>query len=125
MLVRNTYALWLTDSGFSAAEQTDPLATGPNADPDHDGASNYAEYIAGTNPRDPNDVLKAALHVGNGALSLEWPGKTNRRYNVLQADNLDGSFGVWSNDIAPTPPLNRISLPLDANSGFYRVQVQE
>ncbi len=125
LLVRNTYALWLTDSGFSAAEQTDPLATGPNADPDHDGASNYAEYIAGTNPRDPNDVLKAALHVGNGALSLEWPGKTNRRYNVLQADNLDGSFGVWSNDIAPTPPLNRISLPLDANSGFYRVQVQE
>jgi hypothetical protein len=50
----------------------------PFADYDHDGASNYAEYRAGTNPFDPTDKLAitsyAAPQNAPHALSFEYVG---------------------------------------------------
>ena len=51
----------------------------PFADYDNDGSSNYAEYLAGTNPFDPSDRLKiTAFSIsrasGTAALSFEYVG---------------------------------------------------
>ena len=35
---------------FSPAQLTDPLVSGPNADPDKDGVRNYSEFVVGTDP---------------------------------------------------------------------------
>jgi hypothetical protein len=46
---------WETANGFDPADSSG--VNGATGDPDADGAANLAEYIAGTNPRNPNDYL--------------------------------------------------------------------
>lgn len=125
LLVRTSFPLWLEDCGFSAADLANPLITGSDADPDHDGACNRAEFIAGTNPRDPNDVLRASLRRPGSGLSLEWPAKAGLRYRLLETDTLGGSFSIRSNNILPTPPSNIITIPAEGRTRFFQVQVEE
>jgi len=48
-----TYAEWVNEH-FSAPGNTDPLVSGQDADPDGDGFTNREEFLADTDPRDPN-----------------------------------------------------------------------
>src|SRR5262249_32949444 len=43
------------------------------ADADHDGASNYDEFRAGTDPNDPASVFKATLTFADGAATISFP----------------------------------------------------
>ncbi len=52
-------------------------------DPDGDGQNNRSEFIAGTNPNDPQDVLVAETVSRNGnRIELMVTGKTNRIYRL-------------------------------------------
>ncbi|PYI86454.1 MAG: hypothetical protein DME26_09005, partial [Verrucomicrobia bacterium] len=51
------YDNWRT-TYFTAAELANPAVSGPDADPDGDGFTNYQEYLSGTDPRDPQSYLK-------------------------------------------------------------------
>ena len=66
-----TIAVWMEALGIEG--EYDPFA-----DYDHDGASNYAEYCAGTNPFDPTDKLAitayAAPQAAPHAISFEYVG---------------------------------------------------
>ena len=74
---------WKQKYGF------DPLSSlgdnGPNADPDHDGMSNMAEFIAGSNPNIATSVLRitAIKRVGDD-IQVNWNGY-GPRTNQLQA----------------------------------------
>ena len=48
------------------------LTYGPNDDPDRDGMTNLAEYLAGTNPNDPNSKLAVKLHVTGPNAMVTW-----------------------------------------------------
>ena len=66
-----TIAVWMEALGIEG--EYDPFA-----DYDHDGASNYAEYCAGTNPFDPTDKLAisaySAPQAAPHAISFEYVG---------------------------------------------------
>ena len=103
--------------------------TDPNADPDHDGASNLAEFLAGTNPTNFNSALRiTAMRAGgtNGVV-LEWPGVAGRYYRLLRATNLFNGFNTFvRTNLAATPPLNTVTdaAPASAGPRFYQLELE-
>ena len=55
-------------------------------DADHDGATNLEEYLAGTDPIDPNSVLKIEQITPGNKVILRFRCKANRTYSVLWCD---------------------------------------
>jgi hypothetical protein len=98
---------------------------GPDADPDHDGYSNRAENVAGTNPTNAASLLRleSATTAANGT-TIRWQSGAGRRYQVAARPAL-GS-GSWQNLGAPVTATNALAEFLDAGAtnrmNFYRVQ---
>lgn len=103
-------------------------AAADDADPDHDGVSNAAEFLAGTDPTNGDSRLHLApaeVNVPGKSVTLSWlsaPGKTYRieaasnlaspKWTVL-AENLpgDGRVQKWTqNNCTSTTQFYRISL---------------
>ena len=73
---------------FGARYQTNPRAMA-NADPDGDGANNLEEYLAETNPMDPQSVLKVlSIHT---VLVVTWNSVSNVVYSILRKDNMNST----------------------------------
>jgi subtilisin family serine protease len=103
--------------------------TDPNADPDHDRASNLAEFLAGTNPTNFNSALRliALRAAGTNGVVLEWPGVSGRYYRLLRATNLLNGFNTLVRTNLPaTPPLNIVTdaPPASASPQFYRLELE-
>jgi hypothetical protein len=93
-----------------------------SGDPDGDGHRNYDEFLAGTDPRDPNSVLKLLdLRLGFGTAILRWSSERGRAYSLWTADKAQGSFATVATNIAATPPINSFTNPASSAIGFYRV----
>jgi hypothetical protein len=97
---------------------------GANVDSDGDGATNLQEFLAGTDPTDPNSVLKIKLIKPQSQLqgwSLEWNTERGFIYQVQKSTNIN----VWENVDAPRLAAeDRDSLPLSGEPGpvnYYRV----
>jgi subtilisin family serine protease len=103
--------------------------TDPNADPDGDGASNLAEWRAGTDPTSPLSCLRlhAVLSAGTTNLTLQWPSASGRFYRLLRSTNLVVGFdSIVRTNISATPPLNS-ELDTNAPPGrpcFYRLELE-
>lgn len=66
----------------------------PNADPDGDTKTNLGEWIAGTNPMDNTSVFQILDQRRDGeVLTVSWLGIRGRKYRIMIADSL---FGSWS-----------------------------
>ncbi len=103
--------------------------TDPNADPDHDGASNLAEFLAGTNPTNYSSALRLTARSAGGTngVVLEWPGATDRYYRLLRATNLLNGFNsLVRTNLAATPPLNTVTdaVPASASPRLYRLELE-
>jgi hypothetical protein len=90
---------WGADENFDGLPDDWQLIYWPNGsfpsplvDSDGDGASNLAEFLAGTNPRDPADVLRLRLTVGEYGWTVGWNTKPGLIYQ-LQASS---DFQAWS-----------------------------
>jgi hypothetical protein len=141
---------WVSLSNAQALVQTDTLSPGPldsnglpiawelahfgklgldpAADPDNDGLSNQQEYLAGTDPLDPDDSLRlTALSISPDGISttLTWKSTPGRFYYLLKLPDLDSS--LWSDSglrlIAPDGfSTTRTVSDRAAAQRFYRVE---
>jgi hypothetical protein len=76
---------------FYFGSTTNPAAA-PAADPDNDGMSNWAEFLAGTNPTNSASVLRvtAIAREGND-LRITWTTGSGKTNVLQQADTLGGA----------------------------------
>lgn len=78
-----TYQQWAANYGI----------TDPNADADRDGQSNYAEYLAGTNPNDAASAFRITRgEIKNGQLTLTWASTGGKRYRVQYSESPNSGF---------------------------------
>jgi serine protease len=102
--------------------------TDPNADADHDGMSNLAEWLAGTNPTNASSCLRLmALPAGNSnVFVVSWPSVAGKYYRLERATNLLTGFNsVVQTNIAATAPTNTETdtAILPGQTRLYRVGV--
>jgi hypothetical protein len=102
------------------------------ADTDHDGMPDWAELVAGTDPTNPNSVLKlqAQAPPPGDAMVLSWLGVLGRSYAVqFQPALAGGTWQTLTNNLPGTGPIF-VGAPLQVQDGigpgtnrFYRLQV--
>ena len=101
-----------------------------NADPDHDGMSNMQEYLAGTDPNNPNSVLRItaeSFSSGGTSAMLTWDSVMTRYYYIQKTPGLGSP--VWTDSglglVAPSIGSTTTAGFTDTNTPvrFYRVQV--
>lgn len=93
----------------------------PFVDSDGDGASNYKEFLAGTNPNDVNSVLKVRLQTTSQGLFLNWNSQPGLMYQVWSAT---GASGPWTKVGAPRFAAGTVDSMYVGGSaaGFYQIE---
>ncbi|HUA68706.1 MAG TPA: S8 family serine peptidase [Candidatus Saccharimonadales bacterium] len=102
--------------------------TDPNADPDHDGMDNLAEWIAGTNPTNAASCLRVSvMSTNSNGVNVSWPSVAGKTYWLERSTNLLTGFNTISTNIAATAPTNTQTdtAILPDNTRFYRVGVEQ
>jgi hypothetical protein len=99
----------------------------PNADPDGDGFSNTAEYIAGTNPTNAASLVKIDAVTNNvSGTSVVWRSILGKSYQLQSRTQL-GSGTNWTSVGSPVVASGATTFKLDLTgtngNRFYRVQV--
>jgi hypothetical protein len=110
-----------------AGNLTTLSATG---DYDHDGMTDLEEYLADTNPMDPNDNLEItgiALSSDHSQTTLSWKSKPTRQYQVETRSDLgptqvwvDSGLGLQSPD--PNSTITTRTLPATGSLEFYMIR---
>ncbi len=114
---------------FTAAELLDPAISGDTADPDGDGHTNYEEYLADTDPRDPDSVLKIVgidpLPANPTTLEIRFEAVAGRAYSMQSRPSAPGSPWVTLNNISAqsSTGITTVVIPnaIDATPRFYRI----
>ncbi|MBA4148275.1 MAG: fibronectin type III domain-containing protein [Verrucomicrobia bacterium] len=91
-----------------------------DTDSDGDGASNFAEFLAGTNPMDAASVLKTHMQRTLQGMRFSWNTQLGFVYQVQRASNLTG----WSNVGTPRfayGNFDLIQISAEEDPAFYRV----
>ena len=94
--------------------------TGAAEDPDHDGASNLKELLAGTNPNDGASVLKTRIDHGSMGRRLVWNTQQGLVYQVQQSKDLTAWEAVGGPRFA-AGKIDSLTLPEGSNQGYFRV----
>jgi len=102
------------------------LGIDPFADPDGDGLTNLAEYLAGTDPTTPNSALRfTGIRADAGFIHFDWLSSSNQIYVVQRSLDLATGFADIATGIAATPPLNSYTDSNNFGAGpvFYRLRL--
>ena len=99
-----------------------------NADPDGDGASNWAEYIAGTNPNDATSAFKFMPSTSPSAsnFTLQWSSVINKHYTVQCCYGLGSQkwTTVATNIAGNGQTMQWTDTNATSKAAFYRALVQ-
>ena len=105
-----------------------------NNDSDGDGLSDWAEWIAGTDPSNDQSHFQfgfpvSGVYAPNGiGVVLQWYSVSNRVYHLNRSTNLNGEFNrIPPTDIPATPSLNVHTDTTATGMGpyFYKVGVEK
>lgn len=96
-------------------------------DTDHDGMTDYAEFIAGTNPTNAaaRFYFTGETILGNQRIQLQWAVITNRLYQLNASGNLSSWLPVtdWL-QASNNPTMSYTVTNTGSGAQFYRVQVR-
>lgn len=93
-------------------------------DDDHDGHSNYQEWLAGTDPTNAASVLKWTHSVREGSrMTLDWTAQSGREYTILSSTNLGGIFTTATTVVATSDGPISYTNVVTANACFYRLEI--
>ena len=101
---------------------------GANADPDGDGASNYAEYMAGTDPTNKASVfaITSLQTTGSSNVVIQWNSAQYHFYSVLSSTNLLNGWNPLITNRIATPPQNVYTgIVNQSGSVFYRIRLDQ
>lgn len=96
-------------------------------DTDHDGMTDYAEFIAGTNPTNAASKLSfiSTTIQTNGAVKFQWAAVPGRAYEVLTSTNLTTWTPVTDWILATGSPMSYTNTNVSRGGHLFRVQVHE
>ena len=116
---------WELAHGLNPQDPTDGAG-----DADHDGVSNLAEYLAGSDPNDAQSQLQfLSAGIGPNGFQITWSSAANNLYTVQRATELLPGGGGFTNlaENIPATPLRNTFLDTAATNGgqfFYRLKVE-
>jgi YD repeat-containing protein len=104
------------------------VAQAPGGDFDGDGVSNYAEYVADTNPADPTSYLRiTSAQAETNGVRITWSGGVQARQYLQWISSLNGTEN-WVNLQTNQPPTAISDSYMDAaatnGASFYRIRVE-
>jgi hypothetical protein len=111
---------------WELANGLNPNQHDANDDPDGDGMKNLDEYEAGTDPQDPNSLLRIVLGgVTGGQATLRFVAMPDKTYAVLYRESLDAGNWLTLTNV-PAQPVSQEIMVVDPGAGtmeqrFYQL----
>ncbi|MBM4148940.1 MAG: hypothetical protein FJ224_07840 [Lentisphaerae bacterium] len=96
---------------------------------DSDGLHNLAEYLADTNPTNPDSVLSViAIQPESGGVRIEWRGGVQATQYAERRSDLSQTSETWTAFLTNLPPTLLTNYVIDAEATnetrFYRIKAE-
>lgn len=99
-----------------------PLTNDANGDKDGDGASNLAEYRAGTRANDAKSVFRVhGISRGNGTVLITWSSVANKTYSITKSATPNGAPTTIQSGILSFEGETSRTVPMTGTKLFYKV----
>jgi hypothetical protein len=126
--VTSNYETW-RNTRFTTQELLTPGTSGDLADPDADGAGNWQEYLADTDPMSSNSTLRiTGLRNATGGPRIDWKGGADAWQYLECRRELVGTTEQWRAIFTNPPPAAATANITDTNATtprlFYRIKAE-
>lgn len=116
------YDVWAGQQ-FTPAQLSNPVISGPDADADGDGRTNFEEFMAGTDPLSAASFLQLNIAPAGGGTQLSFSGVSNKSYTIQSRDSPNSGSWTGFTNVNTLPSNITISVPVAATNDkrFFRL----